>query len=70
MKQKKAIYVTLTLLILTIIENQLIWYGWSPIPIGGLGGLVLSGGLAVILAVVFAIQLIAYLATRKAPEKK
>lgn len=64
MKQKRALYVTLTLLVLTILENQLIWYGWGG-PFQGFGGLILSGGLATILAVVLASQLIAYFATKK-----
>jgi hypothetical protein len=63
-KQKKAIYVTLTLFVLTIIENQLIWYGWAPI-FQGYGGLILSGGLAFILLVVLLIQLIAFWVSRK-----
>jgi hypothetical protein len=64
MKQKKSIYVTLTLFVLTIILNQLIWYGWSPL-FQGYGGLILSGGLAFILLVVLLIQLIAFWASRK-----
>ena len=68
-KQKKAIYVTLTILALTILENQLIWYGWGG-PFQGFGGLILSGALAAILVVVLVIQLIAYLITRSSSKAR
>jgi hypothetical protein len=62
--QKKWLYVTLTLFLLAVIENQLIFYGYGVL-IDGLGGLVISGGLALIFLVILVIQFIAFLATRK-----
>jgi len=64
MNQKKWLYLTLTLFLLAVIDNQLIFYGYG-ILINGYGGLIITGGLALIFLVAFIVQLIAYLATKK-----
>lgn len=64
MNQKKWLYVTLTLFLLAVIDNQLIFYGYG-ILINGFGGLIITGGLAFIFLVALVIQLIVFFATKK-----
>ena len=64
MNQKKWLYVTLTLFLLAVLENVLIFTGYG-FGISGYGGLILSAGLAEILLVILVIQFIAFMATRK-----
>lgn len=64
MNQKKWLYITLTLFLLAVLENVLIFTGYG-FGIGGYGGLILSAGLAEILLVILGIQFIAFLATKK-----
>lgn len=63
MNQKQWIYITLGVFLLSLLEQQLIFYGIGPL--SGFGALVLTGMFAAIMFVVLVIQVIIYLVSKR-----
>ena len=63
MNQKKWIYITLGVFLLSLIEQQLIFAGIGPL--NGFGALVLTGMFATLMFIVLVIQVVAYVISKK-----